>query len=100
MNKSNFWKEQFMEKQKLKELIVQHTNFALQKTNLYQREISNIEGLILKKEIIVITGVRRCGKSSLMRIFIQELFTKNIAQKESILFQCQLMLFMTETNAF
>ena len=51
MYKSYFWKEQFMEKQKLKELIVQHTNFALQKTNLYQREISNIEGLILKMKL-------------------------------------------------
>jgi len=75
-----------MEKQKLKELIVQHTNFALQKTNLYQREISNIEGLILKKEIIVITGVRRCGKSSLMRIFIQNLFMKTSTQKENFLY--------------
>ncbi|ETR71800.1 MAG: hypothetical protein OMM_07879 [Candidatus Magnetoglobus multicellularis str. Araruama] len=75
-----------MEKQKLKELIVQHTTFALQKTNLYQREISNIEGLILKKEIIVITGVRRCGKSSLMRIFIQNLFMKTSTQKENFLY--------------
>ena len=75
-----------MEKQKLKELIVQHTNFALQKKGLYPREVINVEKLLSRKEIIVITGVRRCGKSSLMKIFIQKLCIKNKIQKENFLY--------------
>ncbi|MBC2694127.1 MAG: ATP-binding protein [Desulfobacteraceae bacterium] len=67
-----------MEKRKLKELIIAHTNSALKKHNLLLRQIPNLSTLIEKKEVLVISGVRRCGKSSLMRILVHEL----IHQKE------------------
>lgn len=67
-----------MEKRKLKELIIAHTNSVLKKHNLLLRQIPNLSTLIEKKEVLVISGVRRCGKSSLMRIIVHEL----IHQKE------------------
>ena len=67
-----------MEKSKLKELIIAHTNSVLKKHNLLPRQIPDRSTLIEKKEVLVISGVRRCGKSSLMRIIVHEL----IHQKE------------------
>ncbi len=70
--------EKFVEKSKLKELIIAHTNSVLKKHNLLPRQIPDRSTLIEKKEVLVISGVRRCGKSSLMRIIVHEL----IHQKE------------------
>lgn len=58
------------------------------KQDLFKREkyLSKIRGFYHECEIIkVLTGVRRCGKSSLMNLIIQELIDKGI-NKDNILF--------------
>ena len=62
-----------MEKRKLKELIVEHTKSVLKNHTLLPRHISNLPTILNKKEIVVISGVRRCGKSSLMKIIAHDL---------------------------
>jgi len=59
-----------MNKEDLKEVIVSQKKLFLEKTNLFQREILTgfYDRFRKLKEIIVITGVRRCGKSSLMKL--------------------------------
>ena len=68
-----------MEKRKLKELIVEHTKSVLKEHNLSPRHVPNLSTILNKKEIMIISGVRRCGKSSLMRIIVHKLVRhKNI----------------------
>lgn len=59
-----------MNKETLKEAIVSQKEIFLGKKNLFQRDI--LEGFYEKfhkvEEVLVITGVRRCGKSSLMKL--------------------------------
>lgn len=58
-------------------------------TDLYKREkyLEKIRGFYDECEIIkVITGVRRCGKSSIMNIIIQELINKNVSQDNILYF--------------
>jgi len=65
----------------LKEIIVNHKKIFLNKKKLFQREILNNFYNKYKKlrEVLVITGIRRCGKSSLMRLIWDE-----FSQKEKI----------------
>lgn len=61
---------------------------SLTTEKLYPREkyLSKIRGFYHECEIIkVVTGVRRCGKSSIMKMIIRELIEQNIP-KESILY--------------
>ncbi len=61
----------------------------LNKGKLYPREkyLSRIRGFYHEYEIIkVITGVRRCGKSSLMKMIIQELIEQNIPEENIFYF--------------
>lgn len=69
----------------LKQLITNQREVFLSKKNLIPREVNNLEKLIKSKEIVVITGVRRCGKSSLMSLIAQNLSDHNIS-KENILY--------------
>lgn len=58
------------------------------KEKLYPREkyLSKIRGFYHECEVIkVITGVRRCGKSSIMKMIINELIEQNV-QEENILY--------------
>lgn len=58
------------------------------KKDLYPREkyLSQLRGFYHECEIIkVLTGVRRCGKSSIMNLVIQELFDQGV-HKENILY--------------
>lgn len=75
-----------MEKRKLKELIVEHTGRVLKRHNLLPRHIPNLSTIIHKKEIVVITGVRRCGKSSLMRIILHDLIRQKALPVANILY--------------
>ncbi|MCB4790786.1 MAG: ATP-binding protein [Elusimicrobia bacterium] len=71
----------------LKRLIVEHKEkFLLKSGELIEREVSVAANKLLsQKEIIVIMGVRRCGKSSLMRMTAQKLLDTGI-KKENILY--------------
>jgi len=75
-----------MEKRKLKELIVEHTGSVVKGHNLSPRYIPNLSTIIDKKEIVVITGVRRCGKSSLMRIILHDLIRQKMVPVANILY--------------
>lgn len=66
-----------MEKNKLKELIIEHKEKFLSKGGLVRREIQDdIKNFIKQKEIILITGARRGGKSSLMKLICDDIVTK------------------------
>jgi len=59
-----------MQKEKIKELIIQHKEKFLAKTDLVRREIQEgFENFLRSKEVILITGIRRSGKSSLMKLY-------------------------------
>lgn len=58
-----------MEKNKLKELILEHKSRFLARDHLTRRDVQkSIEPYLKQREIVLITGVRRSGKSSLMRL--------------------------------
>src|SRR3972149_536661 len=66
-----------MEKNKLKELILEHKTRFLARDHLTRRDIQkSIEPYLKQREIILITGVRRSGKSSLMRLICDDVITK------------------------
>jgi len=63
-----------MENEKLKELIIEHKGRFLLRRDLIRREAQTlIEGYLSQREIIILTGVRRCGKSSLMHLVCSDL---------------------------
>lgn len=65
-----------MEKHSLKELLAQHKSRFLSRGNLTPREAQkSVNRLLHQREIVFITGVRRCGKSSLMRLVCDDLLT-------------------------
>ena len=67
-----------MEREKLKELIVEHKEKFLSRTGLIKREVQKkINTYLNSKEVILITGVRRSGKSSLMRLISEDIITKS-----------------------
>lgn len=76
-----------MEKEKLKELIIEHKEGFLSKRGLIKRESQKeIERYIKQKEIVLITGVRRGGKSSLMKLICDDIIAKFNAQANNILY--------------
>ena len=76
-----------MEKEKLKELIIEHKEKFLKKTELVKREIQkDIAPLLNQREIIIITGIRRGGKSSLMRLISNDLIEKYDILQDNILY--------------
>lgn len=76
-----------MEKEKLKELIIEHKEKFLKRTELVKREIQkDIAPLLNQREIIIITGVRRGGKSSLMRLISNDLIEKYDILQGNILY--------------
>ena len=63
-----------MQKNKLKQLIIEHKERFLSYENLVRREAQEIiRPYIKQKEAIIITGVRRSGKSSLMRLISNDI---------------------------
>lgn len=66
-----------MEKEKLKELIIEHKKKFLSKTELVKREIQDkISTYLESKEVVLITGIRRGGKSSLMKLILEDIVLK------------------------
>ena len=56
-----------MEKEQLRQTILDQQEFFRKNTELINREI-NLNNYLKGNEIIIITGIRRCGKSSLLKI--------------------------------
>jgi len=77
-----------MNKERIKEAIVSQKKVFLEKRDLFQRDI--LQGFYHKfhknSEILVITGVRRCGKSSLMRLLWDEYAHHEKLTKEQFLY--------------
>lgn len=76
-----------MEKEKIKELIIEHKEKFLSRKGLVRRELlEEIEKYLRQREIVIITGVRRSGKSSLMRLVCSDLLEKEDAPLSNILY--------------
>lgn len=76
-----------MEKEKLKELIVGHKEKFLSEEGLIRRDIQDeIEKYIPQREILIITGIRRSGKSSLMKLLCNDLIKKRNISADNILY--------------
>jgi len=76
-----------MEKEKLKELIIGHKEKFLSRGNLVRREIqAQIANYIPQREILIITGVRRSGKSSLMKLLCDDLLNREDVSENDILY--------------
>jgi predicted AAA+ superfamily ATPase len=76
-----------MEKEKLKELIIGHKEKFLSRGGLVRREIQDeIENYIPQREILIITGVRRSGKSSLMKLLCDDLLNREDVLENDILY--------------
>ena len=76
-----------MEKEKLKELIIGHKEKFLSRKGLIRREIQDkIANYIPQREILIITGVRRSGKSSLMRLICEDLIDDEDVLENNILY--------------
>lgn len=76
-----------MKKESLKELIVEHKERFLSKKGLIKREAQGtVENYLKHREIVLITGVRRGGKSSLMRLICDDLLNKYSVSQANILY--------------
>jgi predicted AAA+ superfamily ATPase len=77
-----------MDKNKLKELLIEYKQrFLTARTDLIRREIQNkIEPFIEFKEVVIITGPRRGGKSSLMKLICDDLIKKDKVPPSNILY--------------
>lgn len=76
-----------MEKNKLKQLIIEHKDRFLSSENLVKRETQEIiKSYIKQKEIIIITGIRRSGKSSLMRLISNDIIKEYDVPLDNILY--------------
>lgn len=77
-----------MDKNKLKELLIEYKQrFLAARTDLIRREIqNNIEPFIKFKEVVIITGPRRGGKSSLMKLICDDLMKKYKVPPSNILY--------------
>jgi len=65
-----------MDKLRLKQLIIEQQEYFKKVEGLIERDI-NINSYLKGNEIILITGIRRCGKSSLLKL-ISNLFEKKV----------------------
>ncbi len=76
-----------MEKEKLKELIIGHKEKFLSRGGLVRRGIQDqIANYIPQREILIITGVRRSGKSSLMKLLCDDLLSREDVLENNILY--------------
>jgi len=76
-----------MEEARLKQLMIEHKERFLTKSDLVKREIqSQINNFLKHKEIIVITGIRRGGKSSLMKLIANDIIEKFKIPQDNILY--------------
>jgi hypothetical protein len=75
-----------MEISLLKQIIIENQRLLFETNGLIDRELrEDYNSLIKTKHIIAITGVRRCGKSTLMSLIARFLLKKEV-KKENILY--------------
>jgi len=75
-----------MEKRKLTELIIEHKEKALSGGSYIMRDrLIEARTILNQKEIHIISGVRRCGKSTLMRLLMERLIEEGV-KKQNILY--------------
>jgi len=75
-----------MEKRKLTELIIEHKEKALSGGSYIMRDrLIEARTILNQKEIHIISGVRRCGKSTLMRFLMERLIEEGV-KKQNILY--------------
>lgn len=65
-----------MDKDQLKRVVLDQKAFFLRKNNLIYRDI-DYDKYIQTAQVVVISGVRRCGKSSLLALFRQKMALTN-----------------------
>ena len=76
-----------MEKNKIKQLIIEHKERFLSTEDLVNRENQKaINSYLKQKEIVIITGVRRSGKSSLMRLISRDIMKHQDPLPDNILY--------------
>lgn len=76
-----------MDKERLKELMVQHKERFLDAKDLVRRDLqAEIARYLPQREIVFLTGVRRCGKSSLMRLVCGDLLKEKVVPLHNILY--------------
>jgi hypothetical protein len=76
-----------MELSQLKEILIRHRERFLGRTGLIPREIqTSITPWLKQREIISIVGVRRSGKSSLLRLLAGDLMEKTNVSENRILY--------------
>jgi predicted AAA+ superfamily ATPase len=76
-----------MEKNKLKELIITHKEKFLSKKELIRRTVQKTTTNYIKsREIVLITGVRRSGKSSLMKLVADDITSEYKLPASNILY--------------
>jgi predicted AAA+ superfamily ATPase len=76
-----------MEKNKLKQLIIEHKERFLASADLAGRECQKIiKPYLRQKEIIVISGVRRAGKSSLMKLICRDILEEQNVPADNVLY--------------
>ena len=66
-----------MEKDKLRQIIIDQQEIFQKKEGLIQRDI-DLTYYFKGNEIVIISGIRRCGKSSLLKLISQELPGKKV----------------------
>lgn len=76
-----------MEKEKIKELIVEHKERFLKRRDLIRRDVQReIDRFLLQREIVLVTGVRRSGKSSLLKLICEDLLAREAIVPADILY--------------
>jgi uncharacterized protein len=76
-----------VEKNKLKQLITEHKERFLSSEDLVKRESQKtIDSYLKQKETVIITGVRRSGKSSLMRLISTDIMKYHDTPSDNILY--------------
>lgn len=76
-----------MKKDKLKELLVEHKERFLSRKDLIKREIQkDIVKYLKQREAVLITGVRRGGKSSLMKLICNDIMANFAIPPSNILY--------------
>ncbi|MCM8830537.1 MAG: AAA family ATPase, partial [Candidatus Omnitrophica bacterium] len=76
-----------MEKNKLRELVITHKEKFLSKKELIRRTVQKtIRNYIKSREIVLITGVRRSGKSSLMKLIADDIASEYKLPASNILY--------------
>jgi len=78
---------QGMDNKTLKEIILENKENFLDRKDIIPRNIKvSLDDVLKIKHIVVVTGVRRCGKSCLLSIWADELIKKHRVNPDNILY--------------